>query len=999
MDEGGLRRRKRGTLAKVVVRCRPDGEVQTPSGKGKDEVTTRDGRVWRSDAVGDDGMGSEGDGEGVERRRLIAKRRKREGMVVVEGRKEEEESVGDSPGWWREEREAGGGDARSTAGGAARTRRTRTQTRAPADGGGGPGPTLTPPHKEEKRRRKGNATGDTVTRSAQRTAGGRNRTRGSGRRSFAKQNGDDCEASPYRHHAPRPSPYTAVCGTATTHCWRDTWGHADPRQTRLTKTRCRRRVYSQPNPSHSCASVAVGGAQETGPRTKTTSSQTGDAAVGDDGRGTPTTSLEKIATAYEEGAVETAAAPQEELVRKAPAASSSAKPLKGICRLPGVPSTGGRGKKRVRFGVGGEWIASSPCSSLTSSPPPRPEELDECCPGSAHPTPTPTPTAGARCTTPPPPAADNEHLLTCMAPNDGSGVRVGRKGGHDGDQLMGRFGPGGQMGHTPHKDRPPDTISLPVRATRRTAPHDAAHRRRRVQAAHARKRSGEEEEEVGMGAERRTKLPRASPPPSPLNGVRRLNGCVNGGGEAADLLERLAGLPEASEKGGRPAHPAHRNNGLSKDSLQNGVGHLLGKNGIKCYNGSVNGRVNGAVRPDRQDPQFNNNIEPTSLPPSPAKLSHSDALPHTRAHAPTAAKRATQGIPHPTQGITLSCDVGLTPPLPSPRAAHQPPASPTAARCSANSSPPPAHTSPCNSKSRSSSASSGVGSSAPSSGTSTPTPTVRFPPPEKKEAADVCRWRECNLTLDPASSLLEHIQAVHVEGQLEAESFRCLWVGCKVYDKASCSVSWLERHVLTHGGHKPFKCIVDGCGQRFTSQTALGRHVNHHFSTTTTVPSPRPPAQPSPSKLIRKNGRKCRYRKKPWSDVIPAARMFDMFDVGVMECVRWRLMCVTQIQNGGSGQASDQTFTLRPQVLARRTCSKGIKEVLVRWSPPGVLADEWVAMDQLEATQNVPLEQLSPEAKQTVTQLCYPSLARPQKHRRKRPSCPKSLSLDIFKAV
>ena len=61
-------------------------------------------------------------------------------------------------------------------------------------------------------------------------------------------------------------------------------------------------------------------------------------------------------------------------------------------------------------------------------------------------------------------------------------------------------------------------------------------------------------------------------------------------------------------------------------------------------------------------------------------------------------------------------------------------------------------------------------------------------------------------------------QDVHVEGQLEAESFRCLWVGCKVYEKASCSVSWLERHVLTHGGHKPFKCIVEGCGHRFTSQ-------------------------------------------------------------------------------------------------------------------------------------------------------------------------------------
>ncbi|XP_042240444.1 uncharacterized protein LOC121878343 isoform X2 [Homarus americanus] len=596
-----------------------------------------------------------------------------------------------------------------------------------------------------------------------------------------------------------------------------------------------------------------------------------------------------------------------------------------------------------------------------------------------------------------------------MAPNDGSGVRMGRKGGHDGDQLMGRFGPGGQVGHTPHKDRPPDTAHLPVRATRRTAPHDAAHRRRRVQVGHVRKRSGDE---IGMGAERLTKLPRASPPPSPVNGVRRLNGCVNGGvnGEAAALLHRLTGLPGTGEKRPRPNNN-HRNNGVTKDSLQNGVGHLLGKNGIKCFNGSVNGRVNGTVRPERVngvrrvvsdeyrrklEHHTNNNIEtPSLLPATPTKLTHSEALPHTGGHSPTAAKRATQGIPHPTQGLTLSCDVGLTPPTLSPRAAHQPPLSPTAARCSAKSSPPPAHTSPCTSKSRSSSASSGAGSSAPSSGTSTPTPTVRFPPPEKKEAADVCRWRECNLTLDPACSLLEHIQAVHVEGQLEAESFRCLWVGCKVYDKASCSVSWLERHVLTHGGHKPFKCIVDGCGQRFTSQNALGRHVNHHFSTAAATPSPRPPTQPSPTKLIRKNGRKCRYRKKPWS----AARMFDMFDVGVMECVRWRLMCVTQIQNGGATQPSSQTFTLRPQVLARRSCSKGSKEVLVRWCPPGVLADEWVELDQLEESRSVPLEQLSPEAKQAVTQLCFPSLARPQKHRRKCPSCPKSLSLDISKAV
>lgn len=430
-------------------------------------------------------------------------------------------------------------------------------------------------------------------------------------------------------------------------------------------------------------------------------------------------------------------------------------------------------------GVGGEWSASSPCSSLTDSPPPPPnEDLDDCCPGTA-PGPRPSlphiPAAGAPHTTPPPPAACHDTPVTCMAPNDGSGVRVGRKGGHEGDQLMGRFGPGGQVGHTPHKDRPPDTDALPVRTTRRTAPLEAAHRRRRVPAEHVRKRPGEE---VSMGGERRTKLPKASSPPSPVNGVtHHLNGYVNGvmNDDASDLLHRL-GLSGAGEKRPRPNNHAnhhHRNNGVTKDALQNDDGHLLGKNGVKCFTGPVNGvkrpermngvrlrQVSGEEHRRKADHHTNNNTEPS--PPSPGRPTLGDTLPQTRAHthAPTEGKRATQGLSHPTQGLTSSCDVGLTPPIPSPWAAHQPPLSPTSARCSAKSSPPPAHTIPASSKSRSSSSSSGAGSSAPSSGTSTPTPpcTVRFPAPEKKEASDVCRWRDCNVTLDPTTSLLEHIQ-------------------------------------------------------------------------------------------------------------------------------------------------------------------------------------------------------------------------------------------------
>nr|XP_027204116.1 uncharacterized protein LOC113797864 isoform X2 [Dermatophagoides pteronyssinus]XP_027204117.1 uncharacterized protein LOC113797864 isoform X2 [Dermatophagoides pteronyssinus] len=62
------------------------------------------------------------------------------------------------------------------------------------------------------------------------------------------------------------------------------------------------------------------------------------------------------------------------------------------------------------------------------------------------------------------------------------------------------------------------------------------------------------------------------------------------------------------------------------------------------------------------------------------------------------------------------------------------------------------------------------------------------------------------------------------------EKFVCLWRGCKVFGKPSLSRNWIERHVLEqHSGPKPFKCIVDGCGQRFRTQNQLEKHVNMHF--------------------------------------------------------------------------------------------------------------------------------------------------------------------------
>jgi len=66
--------------------------------------------------------------------------------------------------------------------------------------------------------------------------------------------------------------------------------------------------------------------------------------------------------------------------------------------------------------------------------------------------------------------------------------------------------------------------------------------------------------------------------------------------------------------------------------------------------------------------------------------------------------------------------------------------------------------------------------------------------------------------------------------QQQDNCYVCLWEGCKVYGIRSQKRGWLDRHVLQHSGDKPFKCIVENCGHRFKSQSALERHVNSHFA-------------------------------------------------------------------------------------------------------------------------------------------------------------------------
>lgn len=96
----------------------------------------------------------------------------------------------------------------------------------------------------------------------------------------------------------------------------------------------------------------------------------------------------------------------------------------------------------------------------------------------------------------------------------------------------------------------------------------------------------------------------------------------------------------------------------------------------------------------------------------------------------------------------------------------------------------------------------------------------------------ICHWKDCGKQFTSGSSaLLEHLQISHIIAQTNEEHYICHWINCKVYNKPSCSLSWLERHVLSHGSKWPFRCIVGGCGAFFSTQTLLEKHVNSHFNT------------------------------------------------------------------------------------------------------------------------------------------------------------------------
>ncbi|XP_010897938.2 zinc finger protein AEBP2 isoform X1 [Esox lucius] len=230
-----------------------------------------------------------------------------------------------------------------------------------------------------------------------------------------------------------------------------------------------------------------------------------------------------------------------------------------------------------------------------------------------------------------------------------------------------------------------------------------------------------------------------------------------------------------------------------------------------------------------------------------------------------------------------------------------------------------------------------------------------------KGVAYTCCWDQCQLLFTTSPDLAEHIRGVHVDGQ-RGGVFVCLWKGCKVYNTPSTSQSWLQRHMLSHSGDKPFKCVVGGCNATFASQGGLARHVPTHFSSqgANKLANQGKLKEESPSKAGLNKRRKLKNkRRRSLLCSVPPARPHDFFDAQTMDAIRHRAICLnlaTHIESLGNGHS----VVFHSTVIARRKEDSGKVKVLLHWTPEDILPDVWVNESdrQQQKTKVVHLSQL-----------------------------------------
>ncbi|XP_041441695.1 zinc finger protein aebp2-like isoform X2 [Xenopus laevis] len=200
-----------------------------------------------------------------------------------------------------------------------------------------------------------------------------------------------------------------------------------------------------------------------------------------------------------------------------------------------------------------------------------------------------------------------------------------------------------------------------------------------------------------------------------------------------------------------------------------------------------------------------------------------------------------------------------------------------------------------------------------------------------------CCWDHCQTPFSCSPDLADHIRSVHVDGQ-HGGVYVCYWKGCKVYNTPSTSHSWLHRHMLTHSGDKPFKCVVGGCNASFASQGGLARHVPTHFSqqNSSKMANHSKSKEESPSKAGLNRKRKLKIKRKR---TLP--RPHDFFDAQTLDAIRHRAICFNlsaQIESLGNGHS----VVFHSTVVAKRKEDTGKIKLLLHWTPEDILPDVWV---------------------------------------------------------
>ena len=159
----------------------------------------------------------------------------------------------------------------------------------------------------------------------------------------------------------------------------------------------------------------------------------------------------------------------------------------------------------------------------------------------------------------------------------------------------------------------------------------------------------------------------------------------------------------------------------------------------------------------------------------------------------------------------------------------------------------------------------------------------------------ICRWTQCDSPgpYGSVQELADHVRAQHIDCFKSHDIVMCLWEGCRVYNVPCQKKSWLPQHMRRHTNERPYKCIMNGCNQSFSSVQSLHNHLQLHL-----LPSPIKKKSikrtKSPPPLIKVGADEAPPAKKPC--VLSSERMTSDNDSNQSETVRY--------SNGGRKKAN-----------------------------------------------------------------------------------------------